>query len=156
MLKISYELDGLDCKKTAKASEIKIKVPEWVTQTEGSCTFSTKKPSDLERHILGVHSLNFKDYAFHCTHCESIFVDRSRANIHMNGCSNLKRWGSESRSNFPIHQEFLNNFAYWTSDKVVLSKRPKQKATWTGKDALKAKKCQDIINGIGAAGDAFK
>ena len=24
------ELDGLDCKKTAKASEIKIKVPEWV------------------------------------------------------------------------------------------------------------------------------
>ena len=74
----------------------------------------------------------------------------------MNACSNLKRWGSESRSNFPIHQEFLNNFAYWTSDKVVLSKRPKQKATWTGKDALKAKKCQDIINGIGAAGDAFK
>ena len=75
-----------DCKKTAKASEIKIKVHEWVTPTEGSGTFSTKKPSDLERHLLGVHSLKFKDYAFHCTHCESIFVDRSRANIHMNGC----------------------------------------------------------------------
>ena len=27
---------------------------------------------------------------------------------------------------------------------------------WTGKDAVKAKKCQNIIGGVGAAGDAFK
>ena len=59
------ESDGFDCKKTAKASEIKIKVPDWVKETEGDCTFSTKKPSDLERHLLGVHSLKFKEYAFH-------------------------------------------------------------------------------------------
>ena len=65
------EIDGLDGKKTAKSCEIKIKFPDWVKETEGSCTFSTKKPSDLERHLLGVHSLKFKEYAFHCTHCEN-------------------------------------------------------------------------------------
>ena len=33
------EFDGLDCKKTAKASEIKIKVPEWVIQTSKTTFF---------------------------------------------------------------------------------------------------------------------
>ena len=128
------ERDGLDGEKTAKSCEIKIKFPDWVKQTAGSCTFSTKKPRDLARHLLGVHSLKFKEYAFHCTHCENIFVDRNRANIHMNARSNLKRWGNESRNKFPIHDEFLDKFAYWTSDKVVLSKRPKQRAALSGRD----------------------
>ena len=88
------KLEGFDDKKTAKPCGIKIIVPDWVLKTEGDCRFSTKKPSDLERHLLGVHSLKFRDYAYHCTHCDSVFVDRGRANIHMNGCSNLKRWGN--------------------------------------------------------------
>ena len=74
----------------------------------------------------------------------------------MNGCSNLKRWGTECRNKFPIHHEFLNRFLYWTSDKVVLSKRPKQKSILSGKDIIKAKDCQDIINGKGVARNAFK
>ena len=118
--------------------------------------YSTKKASDLEKHLLGVHFLLFKDHALHCTHCESIFLDRNRANKHMKGCSNLKRWGPESRGKYPIHQEFLDEFSYWTSDQVVLSKIPKQKVIWTGTDAAKAKRSKDIISGIGAAGDAFK
>ena len=127
------ELEGFDDKKTAKPCGIRIKVPEWVLETEGDCRFSTKKPSDLERHLLGVHSLKFRDYAYHCTHCDSVFVDRGRANTHMNGCSNLRRWGTECRDKFPIHHEFLDRFLYWTSDKVVLSKRPKQKTILSAK-----------------------
>ena len=151
------EQDGFDIKKTAKPCGITIKVPEWVSKTEGTCTFSSKKQNDLERHLLGVHSLKFRDFAYHCTHCENVFVDRGRANAHMDSCSNLKRWATECREKFPIHSEFLDRFSYWTADKTVLSKRPKQKTVFKNeRDIAKEKYCQDLINGKGVAGNAFK
>ena len=118
---------GFDAKKNQKAAEIKYIIPKWVLKTEGSCTYNTKKASDLEKHLLGVHSLNFKNYSFHCTHCALIFVDRSRASYHMNICAKLKQWASVCRSDNPIKEEFLMEYLYWTSDAVVLNKRPKKR-----------------------------
>ena len=120
------ELDGFDKKKIPKPENITIKVPSWMLETDGNCTFSSKKLNDLERHMLGVHSLMFRDHAYHCTHCEIVFVDRGQANTHMNNCPNIRRI-SECREKFPIHNEFLDQYLFWTSDKTVLSNRPKHK-----------------------------
>ena len=47
------EKEGRDASKVKKVAENKYKVQDWVIQTEGSCTHSSKKTSDLEKHLLG-------------------------------------------------------------------------------------------------------
>ena len=46
--------------------------------------------------------------------------------------------------------------SFWTGSYIGLSKRPKQKSILSVKDIIKAKLCQDIINGKGVARNAFK
>ena len=150
------EFDGFDKKKIPKPENITIKVPSWMYETDGNCTFSCKKLNDLERHMLGVHSLMFRDHAYHCTHCEIVFVDRGQANTHMNNCPNIRRWATECREKFPIHNEFLDKYLYWTSDKTVLSNRSKQKKLIKiERDIAKEKRCEELISGKGVAPNAF-
>ena len=65
---------GFDKTKTPKSSDLVYEIPDWVHSTGGSCQYSTRKPSDLAKHLVGVHSLAFSNYAFLCTHCSKTFL----------------------------------------------------------------------------------
>ena len=58
------QLDGFNPKKIPKPENVKVKIPSWVHETEGTCNFSSKKLNDLERHMYGVHSLMFLEHAY--------------------------------------------------------------------------------------------
>ena len=60
---------GFDKTKTPKSADLLYDIPDWVHSTGGSCQYSTRKPSDLGKHLVEVHSLAFTNYAFLCTHC---------------------------------------------------------------------------------------
>ena len=53
--------------------------------------------------------------------------------------------GYRMPGNFPIHNEFLDKYLFWTSDKTVLSNRPKQlhKVTKSG-----SKKCVKLAEDV--------
>ena len=116
---------GLDKTKTPKSADLHYDIPDWVHSTGGSCQYSTRKPSDLGKHLVGVHSLAFANYAFLCTHCPKTFLDQSRARTHMNSCKKLWSWATESRVKNPIKPEFFRDYEYWTCSRTVNKKRPK-------------------------------
>ena len=98
----------------------------------------------------------FLEHAYNCTHCDSVFVDRFRANLHMNTCVNIIKWATKCREGFPIHHEFLSRYQYWTSDKVVLTNRVRNaKVDKSEKELAREKHCEELMDGKGVAQNAF-
>ena len=133
----SNELEGYLSKRSCKPVNPKSEIPEWVKDTEGSCQYYSKKRSDLEKHLYGMHRTKYLNHCFRCTHCDFVAVDRIRAKTHMNSCENLLNWAVQSDSFYPIHPMFLSKYKFWTSDKLVAFCRSKNDPIKNNKDVTR-------------------
>ena len=140
----SNEYEGYFSKKSCKPVNTKSEIPEWLKQTEGSCRYYTKKKSDLEKHLYGMHRMKYLDHCFRCTHCDHVAVDRIRAKTHMNSCESLLNWAAESDVLYPINLVFLSKYKFWTSDKLVESCRSKSDIIKNDKDMIR----EEILKGF--------